>query len=163
MLKSERVPLQNEQVKKFLSELQGKLSVNDFIIERTMHIYNTAYEKELVQGRTASILLISAFYAACRETGTTISLSQIMDASNIEQRKDIVRCYKLLIKRLDLHISITDPLNCVSQIAIKAGISDTTKDKAIALLNESKISAGKDPMGFAGAALYSASIINIFF
>ncbi len=52
---------------------------------------------------------------------------------------------------------------CVSRIAAKAGLSEKTSRRSLVILRraeESGISAGKDPMGLAAAALYVACILE---
>ena len=58
---------------------------------------------------------------------------------------------------------VVNPVNCVSRIASKADLSEKTKRDATIILRtaeELKISAGKDPMGLAAAALYVACVTN---
>ena len=80
---------------------------------------------------------------------TPRTLRDIANASNIK-KKDVARCYRLLIRELDLKMPVVDPVKCVARIASKAGLSEKTKRKALEILKkaeEGKISAGKDPMG----------------
>jgi transcription initiation factor TFIIB len=58
---------------------------------------------------------------------------------------------------------IADPLTYVSKIAERTGISGKTQGIAIKFLRQAKrkrVSAGKDPMGLAAAALYIACLQN---
>jgi transcription initiation factor TFIIB len=99
-------------------------------------------------------------YAACRDTETPRNLKDVEQAANIK-RKDIARCYRLLVKELDLKMPVTDSVQCVSRIASKIGIEEKTKRSAIKVLKtaqENEVSAGKDPMGLAAAALYLACV-----
>jgi len=131
-------------------------------IEKAAYIYRKALEKGLVRGRSISALIASALYAACRDTETPRTLKDIGLASNIK-RKDIARCYRLLLRELNLKMPVVDPVKCISRIASKAGLSEKTKRKATKILQtaeEQKISAGKDPMGLAAAALYVACVTN---
>ena len=89
-------------------------------------------------------------------------MKDIANASNIK-KKDVARCYRLLIREVDLKMPVVDPVKCVARIASKAGLSEKTKRKALEILNrgeEGKISAGKDPMGLGAAALYVACVMN---
>ncbi len=50
-----------------------------------------------------------------------------------------------------------DPIKCVAKLANKLGVSEITKRYAIdymRAISKSGISAGKDPMGLAGAVIY---------
>ena len=99
---------------------------------------------------------------ACRDTETPRTLKDIANASNIK-KKDVARCYRLLIRELDLKMPVVDPVKCVARIASKAGLSEKTKRKALEILKkaeEGKISAGKDPMGLAELPLYVACVMN---
>ena len=143
-----------------LDRLKDKLAVGDAVVEKAAYIYRKSLEKGLVRGRSISALIASALYAACRDTETPRTLKDIGQASNIK-RKDIARCYRLLLRELNLKMPVVDPVQCISRIASKAKLSEKTKRKARQILKtaeELKISAGKDPMGLAAAALYVACV-----
>ena len=145
-----------------LNRLKDKLSISDAVIEKAAYIYRKALDKGLVRGRSISALMASALYAACRATETPRNLKDVEQAANIK-RKDIARCYRLLIKELDLHLPVTDSVQCVARIASQIGIQEKTKRHAIKVLKlaqKNEISAGKDPMGLAAAALYLACVKN---
>ena len=145
-----------------LDRLKDKLVVGDAVIEKAAYIYRKALEKGLVRGRSISALIASALYAACRDTETPRTLKDVANSSNIK-RKDIARCYRLLLRELNLKMPVVDPVKCVARIASKASLSEKTKRDATKILKraeEIKISAGKDPMGLAAAALYVACVTN---
>ena len=145
-----------------LNRLKDKLAISDAVIEKAAYIYRKALEKGLVRGRSISALMASALYAACRDTGTPRNLKDVEHAANIK-RKDIARCYRLLVKELELKMPVTDSVQCVARIASKIGIQEKTKRHAIKVLELAKkneVSAGKDPMGLAAAALYLACVKN---
>jgi len=77
------------------------------------------------------------------------------------KRKDVARCYRLIYRELELKMPVVDPVKVVSRIASIAELGEKTKRKAITILNEARrtgLTAGKDPMGIAAAALYLACI-----
>jgi len=60
-------------------------------------------------------------------------------------------------------LPVVDPTKCVARIASKIDVGEKTKRKALEMLKraeEARISAGKDPMGMAAAALYLSSVSN---
>jgi transcription initiation factor TFIIB len=145
-----------------LNRLKDKLAISDAVIEKAAYIYRKALEKGLVRGRPISLMMASALYAACRDTATPRNLKDVEEAANIK-RKDIARCYRLLVKELDLRMPTADPLLYVARIASRIDITEKTKGLAVASLMEAQkrgISAGKDPMGLAAAALYLACVKN---
>jgi len=145
-----------------LNRLKDKLSISDAVIEKAAYIYRKALDKGLVRGRSISALMASALYAACRDTSTPRNLKDVEQAANIK-RKDIARCYRLLVKELELKMPVTDSIQCIARIASKIGIQEKTKrfaTKVLKTAQENEVSAGKDPMGLAAAALYLACVKN---
>jgi transcription initiation factor TFIIB len=145
-----------------LNRLKDKLAISDAVIEKAAYIYRKALDKGLVRGRSISALMASALYAACRDTETPRNLKDVEQAANIK-RKDIARCYRLLVKELDLKMPVTDSIQCVARIASRIGIAEKTKRYAVNVLKqaqENEVSAGKDPMGLAAAALYLSCVKN---
>jgi len=142
-----------------LYRLKDKLAISDSVVEKAAYIYRKALEKKLVRGRSISGMIGSALYAACREAGTPRTLKDIADATNVK-KGDLAACYRLLVKELDLKMPVVDSVQNVARIASKIGLSEKTKRYAIEILRkaeETKISAGKNPMALAATALYISS------
>jgi len=145
-----------------LDRLADKLSLSESVVEKAAYIYRKALEKGLVRGRSISALIAAALYAACRDTETPRTLKDLAAVSNLK-KKDIARCYRLLVRDMDLKMPVVDPAKCISRIASKAGLSERTKRKALEILKmaeKTMTSAGKDPMGLAAAALYVSCVIE---
>ena len=141
-----------------LDRLSDKVYIPRPIKEKAAVIYRKALDKNLVRGRSIAAIAAAALYAACRGSGTPRTLREIAEASLVD-KKDVARCYRLLLRELDVHMPIADPLTYVSKIAEKNGISGKAQGAAIAILREARrkrAAAGKDPMGLAAAALYIA-------
>jgi len=69
--------------------------------------------------------------------------------------------YRMLLRELDLKMPVLDSVQCIARIASQVGMSEKTKRHAIKILKkaeETKSSAGKDPMGLAASSLYLASL-----
>jgi len=143
-----------------MSKLKDKLALTNAVIEKAAYIYRKAMERKLVRGRSIQGLVAACLYASCRNTETPRTLDDIAKGINIK-RKDVARCYRLIFRELDLKMPVVDPVNVVSRIASIAGLGEKTKRKAIIILNEARrtgLTAGKDPMGIAAAALYLGCI-----
>ena len=79
------------------------------------------------------------------------------------KKKDVARSYRLLIREMNLKMPVVDPTKCVSKIASKVGVMEKTKRRALDILKraqETRVSAGKDPMGLAASALYVACVLE---
>ncbi len=145
-----------------LDRLSDKVYIPSTIKEKAAVIYRKALDKGLVRGRSIAAIAAASLYAACRRTGTPRTLREVAEASLVE-KKDVARCYRLLLRELDVQMPIADPLTYVSKIAESTGISGKTQGVAIHILREAKkrrAAAGKDPMGLAAAALYIACLQN---
>jgi transcription initiation factor TFIIB len=143
-----------------LERLSSNVGISPPIKEKAAVIYRKALDKGLVRGRSINAIAAAALYAACRGSGIPRTLREIAVASLVD-KKDVARCYRLLLQELDVHMPVADPLTYVSKIAEKNGISGQTTGAAIAILREARLkrfASGKDPMGLAAAALYIACL-----
>ncbi len=145
-----------------LDRLSDKAYIPGPVKEKAAVVYRKALDKGLVRGRSIAAIAAASLYAACRNTETPRTLREISEASLVD-KKDVARCYRLLLRELDIQMPIADPLTYVSKIAERTGISGKTQGIAIKFLRQAKrkrVSAGKDPMGLAAAALYIACLQN---
>lgn len=143
-----------------LTRMKDKITLSTNVLEKASYLYRKALEKKLVRGRSISAMIAASVYAACRDTETPRTLSDVADAANVK-RKDIARCYRLLHYELQLKMPVVNPIQCISRISSKLELSEKIKRHAIKVLQEAqdnKESAGKDPMGLAATALYIACL-----
>jgi len=141
-----------------LDRLSDKLHIPPNIKEKAAVIYRKALDQGLVRGRSISAIAAASLYAACRMTQTPRTLREITRVSTID-KKDIARCYRLMLKELNIQMPIPDAQLRVPKIAAKVGVGEKTQQKAVEILRRAgklKTTAGKDPMGLAAAALYIA-------
>jgi transcription initiation factor TFIIB len=139
--------------------LAGRLSVGDEVVERASYIYRKAVERQLTRGRPIAQLSAAALYAACRDMQVPRSLKDVAVAGNVTV-KDLSRSYRTLLTELDIRMPVEDPVRSVPKVGSAIGASPRTVRRAQDILRmaESKgVTAGKDPMALAGAALYIAS------
>jgi transcription initiation factor TFIIB len=145
-----------------LERLASKVNISPPIREKAALVYRKALDRGLVRGRSINAISAAALYAACRKSGSPKALREIAEASLVD-KKDVARCYRLLLQELEFHMPVSDPLTYVSKIAEKNGVTGKTQGAAITILRNAKqqrFSAGKDPMGMAAAALYIACLQN---
>ena len=145
-----------------LDRLCDKLHIPANIKERAAVIYRKALDSGLVRGRSISAIAAAALYAACRITQTPRTLREIAQQSPID-KKDIARCYRLMLKDLNISMPKPDAQLRIPKIAAKVGVGEKTQQTAVDILRRAekvKTTAGKDPMGLAAAALYIACVIN---
>jgi transcription initiation factor TFIIB len=145
-----------------LDRLTDKIHIPPSTKERAAIIYRKALDNGLVRGRSIAAIAAASVYAACRASETPRTLKEVASASRIG-KKDVARCYRLLLRELDMRMPVEDPEKCISKIASKVKITMSTQRKALEILRIAKekgIAAGKDPMGLAAAALYVACVFQ---
>ena len=144
-----------------LERLSSKVSITPPLKEKAALIYRKALDKGLVRGRSINAITSAALYAACRESGTPRTIRDISEASLVD-KKDVARCYRLLLQEIQFKMPVADSLTFVSKIAEKNRIPGKIQGEAIKILADAKrkrFAAGKDPMGLAAAALYIACLM----
>jgi len=144
-----------------LDRLSDKLHIPPGIKEKAAIIYRKALERGLVRGRSISAITAASLYAACRITQTPRTLREISGQSPVD-KKDIARCYRLMLRELDIPMPNPDAQLRVPKIAAKVGVGERTQQKAVEILRDAtklRTTAGKDPMGLAAAALYIACVM----
>ncbi len=145
-----------------LDRLTGVLYISPQVKEKAAVLYRKALEKGLVRGRSINSIAAASLYVACRTSATARTLNEIAEASLVD-KKDVGRCYRLLLQDLEVKMPVADPVTYVSKIAEKNRISGKTQGAAMAILREARrkrVVAGKDPMGLAAAVLYIACLQN---
>ena len=141
-----------------LERASSKLAVSDAVVEKAAHICRKIVERRMTKGRSTSTFAIASLYTACRISGIPRTIKDVQRASGVS-RRSLTRYYRLLIKELDLQIPLVDPIQCVTRIANKAGVSERSRRLAIAILEKAKLHGlmdGKDPTSSAATAIYIA-------
>ena len=156
---------ENRNLSQAMRELQKsseKLHVPSIVQERAALIYRKALSRGFVRGRSISSMVLASLYVACRLTQTPRTLEEVARHGSID-KKDIARCYRLLLKEFNLRAPVPKAQLRVPKIASEARLGEETQRMAIEILGEAerlKITLGKAPMGMAAAALYLACVMN---
>ncbi len=145
-----------------VDRLTDRLHVPANVKEASAIVYRKALDNGLVRGRSIAAIAAASLYAACRSSETPRTLKEVASASRIK-KKDVARCYRLLLRELGMTMPVEDPVRCISKIASRAEITMVTQQEAIRVLKDAKkkgVVSGKDPMGLAAAALYVACVVT---
>ena len=111
-----------------LDRLTDMLHIPASIKERAAIVYRKALDNGLVRGRSIAAIAAASLYAACRMSETPRTLKDVSAASRI-RKKDVARCYRLLVRELDLRMPVEDPVKCISKIATKVEITMPTQQR----------------------------------
>ena len=152
-----------QQAASVLAIYADKLNLPQPVAEQAMLIYRKALKAGLVKGRAIRVIVAGCVYAACRLSGVPRDLRDFEEAYPLVKRKEVGHAYRLIIKTLNIKPPIPpDPSAFVPKIAAKLGVEERAIREAINIIEEAKkrggseVTAGKDPVGVAAAALYIA-------
>jgi transcription initiation factor TFIIB len=107
-------------------------------------------------------MISGALYLACRIHKTPRQLDELAEES-ILPRREIGKCVRNIIRYLNLKVPIPSATNLLPKVAAELKLEGGTILKAGSIIAQARkkgITAGKDPGGIAGAAIYIASILN---
>ena len=145
-----------------LERLGAQLGLPKKVLERALEIYRKALETSLVRGRSIESVMAAAVYAACREMRIPRTLDEIAKYTR-SGRKDVARCYRLLIREAAIKVPLPNAIDFVPRIGAMLNLSTATIRKAIEILKKAQqmgLTAGKDPAGLAAAAIYIAAMLQ---
>jgi transcription initiation factor TFIIB len=156
---------QSRNLSQAMNELQllsDKLHISSSIQEMAAVIYRKALDKDLVRGRNIAGIVAGSLYVACRLTKTPRTLKEFAEIS-LRDQKEIAKAYRLITHTLKMKMPIDNPIDYLTKIAEKAGVSCDVEGLAIRIIRDAKnkhVTMGKDPSGLAAATLYIASKIK---
>jgi transcription initiation factor TFIIB len=148
-----------EKALKFLSNFGDKLYLSQAVMESAAYIYRKAALKKLAKGRSTLGLVGASLYAACRETSTPKTIADVANTCNLSS-KDVMAHYKILLRELSLQMPVLHGPDYVTLLSNRLSLSERTKREALriySIVQQKRISLGKNPRALAGAIIYLAS------
>ncbi len=139
-------------------------NVKDKVKEDAAKLYREAAHKGLTRGRSIESVVAATIYAACRRQRlpcTLDDIASILRSKEADAKREIARCYRLLVRDLEIKIPVIEPEQFVSRIISNLGLPDTLTAEAVQIVKLAKekgLTAGKDPSGLAAAAVYMAAM-----
>lgn len=145
-----------------LERISKALGVDEDVLEKTREILAMSIDRGLQRGRSYRCAVVAAIYAASRMAGKPIPIKQISIVTEIPL-KSLRSCYNTLVKLLGRDLGFVRPPSPEEQlipIAKKLGLESSVVEEARKILEAIRGSPelrGKDPTGYAAAAIYIAS------
>jgi len=124
-------------------------------------MYRQALNDDLIRGRSIEGVSTAVLYAACRQEEIPRSLKEVTEVSRVEN-KEIARTYRYIAQELGLEMRPVDPKQYVPRFCSRLDVSEEVQVKAGEIIDVSAdqgLLSGKSPIGFAAAAIYSASLL----
>ncbi|MCP4762090.1 MAG: transcription initiation factor IIB [archaeon] len=143
-----------------LDRLSSQLNISKSIKETSALIYRRVIEKNLIRGRSIESMIAASIYTACRIRKIPITIEELSKNSRIN-KKDLGRCYRLILWKLEIKIPTSSPKDFVSRFISELMLSPQTQVRAVEILEKARrrhLIGGKDPSGLAAASIYVAAI-----
>ena len=143
-----------------IDRMGSALGVPQSIRETASVVYRRAMSEDLIRGRSAEGVATAALYVACRQERVPRSLEEVSKVSRVEQ-KEIGRTYRYLAQELGLEMHPVGPEQYVPRFCSALGLSEAVQQTAKEIVDttvEQGLLSGKAPTGYAGAAIYAASL-----
>ena len=142
-----------------LKRIGSNLNLPNHIKKAAIRLYINAFKKKLLRGRSINGMVAACLYFACRENKIPRTLQEILDETAVSA-KNVRRCYRTLIRELNLKVPSTDPISLIPRYTAELGL-DADVEKATVQVLKAFISqystSGKDPKGLCAGALYLVS------
>ena len=151
-------------LKKALGEVNrmtSALGLPDDVNEMASVIYRRAVDDDLLVGRSIEGMASAALFCACRKSQIPRTLSRIGEVSRVPQ-DDISSAYRYLSNELNLELPPADPNKFLPGVASDADVPQKVEAEAANLVSayvEDGSHSGRNPVGVAAAALYTANKI----
>jgi len=145
---------------KELERLRSVVGIPKPCVEQALEIYKQA--KLLDIRMSPEAVAAAALYMACRMLKMPRPLDELVRYTKAT-RKKVARCYRLLLRELNVKVPVSDPMLYISRIAGQLKLGGEVVKTAVEILQKAKragITAGKDPVGLAAAAVYIAALMH---
>ena len=138
-----------------ITRISEILHIPEQVKQRGAEIFRECEKRKMLAGRISTTFSAACLYASCRENGISKTLTEFAEVS-FARKSDLGAYYRVIIWELDIKPKVMSPTSYLSRIATNTvpSLSVTVQKQAMELLESYEDKAGKDPMGFAAAALY---------
>ncbi|RZN37188.1 MAG: transcription initiation factor IIB [Methanophagales archaeon ANME-1-THS] len=145
-----------------IDRMASALNLPNDIKEAASLLYRKSAKQNLIKGRSIEELGSAVLYITCRQYGVPRTLKEIAKVSRMPLKK-IRRAYLFLLKNLGIKLAPPDPARYIPRFSSELGLSNATRERAIALMRESKgiaVAKGWGPTGMAAGAIYLAATLG---
>ena len=139
-----------------LKRIGSNLNLPGHIKKSAIRLYKEAFKKKLLRGRSINGMVAACLYFACREKKIPRTLQEILDETSVNA-KNVRRCYRTIIRELNLKVPSTDPISLIPRFIAELNLDVDIEKTTINILQtfmSNYSTSGKDPKGLCAGALY---------
>jgi len=149
----------------------GKLNLSDRVRDEAITFYKNYIKKDLqeyLRGKTIIDLIHTVVYKICKDLHIPYTITEIADTLDVKPR-NLTKYYMEMMQRVGKTASEkqSSPVDFIPRFASALNVEGATVVYATKLLNDASkcqsfkcVSMGKEPDGYAAAALYLACLIK---
>ncbi|MEM2928710.1 MAG: transcription initiation factor IIB family protein [Nitrososphaerota archaeon] len=130
------------------------------VIEKAREICDIAFKEGIHHGYSIEYVVASSIYASYKILKIPINIIDILKAYPILERRNLLRCYRSLVKKLYLKIPIIGKEEYINAIANKLNLDKETIEKAYEIFDIIKnvdLFKSRNPIVLSASILYIAS------
>ena len=145
-----------------LKRICSNLNLPNHVKVEAIRLYKEAFKKKLLRGRSINSMIAASIYLAIRLKRIPRTFQEILEESS-ENSKDIRRCYRVLIRELNLKAPNTEPSALIPKYIAKLNLNQEIERTTAKIVNTFALNfptSGKDPKGIVAGAIYLASKIK---
>ncbi|CAG7732265.1 unnamed protein product [Allacma fusca] len=144
---------------KEISQMADRINLTKTIVDRANNLFKMVHDGKNLKGRSNDAIASACLYIACRQEGVPRTFKEICAVSKIS-KKEIGRCFKLILKALDTSVDLITTGDFMSRFCSNLGLPNSVQRAATAIARtagELDIVPGRSPISVAAAAIYMAS------
>ncbi len=145
-----------------LKLISSQLKLADAIEKESARIYRECAEKGVTRARANDSIIAACVFLASKLHGMPKTLNEVAIASKLD-KFDIARTYKLVIRRLNIQVVQSNPVDFIARFASDLNLDAKAQTKAVKLLENIQkdgYDSGKSPTSLAATTLYIAALMS---
>ncbi|VDD87296.1 unnamed protein product [Enterobius vermicularis] len=142
-----------------IREMSSRIHLAKSIEDNAAKIFKDVLDSKALKGKNNEAQAAACLYIACRKEGVPRTFKEICAASRVS-KKEIGRCFKLIIKTLETNLEQITSADFMSRFCGNLGLPHSTQAIATRIAKkavELDLVAGRSPISIAAAAIYMAS------
>jgi len=142
-----------------INGMADRINLPKAIVDRANKLFKEVQDGKILKGRANDAIASASLYMACRQEGVPRTFKEICGISKVS-KKEIGRCFKLMLKALDTSVDIISTGDFMSRFCSSLGLPATVQQAATRIAQkavEMDIVPGRSPVTVAAAAIYMAA------
>ncbi|KAI1730782.1 transcription factor TFIIB repeat domain-containing protein [Ditylenchus destructor] len=142
-----------------IREMSERIHLTRTIQDQAARLFKDVLDSKTLRGKNSEAQAAACLYIACRKEGVPRTFKEICAVSRVS-KKEIGRCFKLIIKSLETNLEQITSADFMSRFCGNLGLPNSVQTTATRIAKkavELDLVAGRSPISIAAAAIYLAS------